>query len=442
MAERKPGPVKPPVIDLTAREASASPAAGTPVPENRDAAKPAATEALRPAEKPADRPAEKPGAKAAPKPTDKPAAAAPTAATPRTSRPASPWVAATAGGIGGAIIAVAICYGLAASGYWPSGGPTPDPALAERLDQSDKSIADLDARLEALQKDAAGRLDSVATSLQAAEDNIGKLQSASGPDLAPLQDQLKTLSSRLDAVAAGASSADAGALAANVAALQQNSTATEQKFTNIDGQVRDLAGAVATLKSELDAAKDAIDQAAAAPSKAAIASALQLPLLISALEADFAAGRPFEADLAALTKALPETHVPASISDSASAGLPAPAELAQAFEARMPDMIGALPASTDSSVTGQLGDWMRNIFALRSQTPEVGDSPQARLSQLEAAVGRHDFTGAVTLLDQLPDRVKAVAGDVAEQLHAAADAEAFVAGLRRTAIAPSGGATQ
>ncbi|HVW91694.1 MAG TPA: hypothetical protein VHB74_03720 [Devosia sp.] len=445
MAERKSGPVKPPVIDLTARpageEASAAGKPAEPAPEQAEAGKLAAKPEAKPDAKP-EAAKEPPAGRAKPPGAGTgtgPAAGA--TAAPGGRRPVDPWRAGLAGGVGGAIVAIAVCYGLAAAGYWPSAATPPDPTLTTRLDQSDKSIADLDARLTSLQTDSADKLNSLASALQGVQDSVAKLQTASAPapDLGPIRDQLKTLSSRLDAVAAGASSADAGALAANVASLQQNSTVTQQKFTTLDGQVRDLADAVASLKSELDAAKGQIAQAAAAPSKQAIASALQLPLLISALEADFAAGRPYQADLSALTKALPEAHVPASVSDAAATGLPAPGDLAAAFEARMPAMIAALPPSTDTSLTGQLGDWVRNVFAVRRQAPEAGDSPEARLSQAEAAVGRHDFAGAVKLIDQLPDRVKAAGGEVIDQLKAAAEADSFIAGLRQTALAPASG---
>lgn len=435
MAERKPGPVKPPVIDLTARPAGGDGGESTKPAEAPQTAAGKPAEKADKKESPGETPRETPKEMA--KPTPGPAGASGGAS----DGSSTAWRAGLAGGLGGAVVAVAVCYGLAASGFWPSAAPATDPALLSRLDQSDKAVADLDARVGNLQHDVAGRLDSLASSLQVTKDNVGKLQSAAAPDLAPLQDQLKTLSSRLDAVAAGASSADAGALAANIASLQQNFATTEQKFTTLDNQVRDLGSAMGSLRAELDAAKATLDKAAAAPSKEAIAAALQLPLLVSALEADFAAGRPYGDDLAALTKAAPETHVPASVSESAATGLPAPGELAAAVEAKMPDMIAALPPSTDNSFGGQLGDWVRNVFALRRQAPETGDSPEARLSQFEAAVGRHDFTSAVKLLDQLPERVQAAAGDVAGQLRAAAEAEAFIAGLRQSALAPAGGAT-
>ena len=64
------------------------------------------------------------------------------------------------------------------------------------------------------------------------------------------------------------------------------------------------------------------------------------------------------------------------------------------------------------------------------------------LSRLEGAVNRHDFAGAAKLLAQLPQPMQQAAGDVAPQLAALAEAQAFVAGLRQTALAPVEGAAQ
>jgi hypothetical protein len=130
------------------------------------------------------------------------------------------------------------------------------------------------------------------------------------------------------------------------------------------------------------------------------------------------------------------------VSAAAGTGLPAPAELVAAFEAKMPDIIAARPTPADAGWTTQLGDWARNVLALRSESAEAGDGPDAVLSRLEAAVKRHDFAEAVALLKQLPSPMQQAAGDVAERLAAAAAAQAFVADLRRTALAPISGAAQ
>lgn len=436
MAERKSGPVKPPIIDLTARPAdSAKPEAATdPIGEPAEAAR----ETELP---PEPQPLRQPEPSKSPDPPPPPSSRSTSAA----------WVPAAAGAIAGAVIAVAVCYGLAYSGLWPSGGDTGTriDQLQARLTETEKyettgtaSLAAANTRLGALETDFAAKLSAASGTLTDMQQRLAKLQQdkPASVDLSPLETQVKTLTSRLDAVAAGASSADAGALAANLASVQQSVADLGTKLAALDTHAGATDTAITSLKRELDTAKSAIEQAAGAPSPKTIASAMQLPLLISALEADFAAGRPYAADLTTLTAALPEAHVPASVSDAAAAGLPAPDQLAQQFEAVMPAMLGARPAGTDSSWQGQMSDWLKNMLAVRPQGEISGDGPDALLSRVEAAVNRHDFATATALLGQLPPPMQQAAGDTATKLRTLADAASFVAGLRKTALAPAAGA--
>jgi hypothetical protein len=251
---------------------------------------------------------------------------------------------------------------------------------------------------------------------------------------------LKTLSSRLDAIAAGASSADAGALAASVKTMQQDLATLSQKVDALATRAGTADTTVASLKSELDGAKAAIAKAAAAPSPQAIAAAMQLPILISTLDADFSAGRPYAGDLKALKAAIPSAGVPASVAGAATTGLPAAGDVAAAFEAKMPDMLAAEPGSTGAGWQDQIADWAKGVLALRRQGVEPGSGPDALLSQLESAIQRRDFAAASSLLDKLPQPMQQAAGDAAAQIRTLADADAFISGLRRKALAPATGA--
>ena len=482
MAERKSGPVKPPVIDLTARPAEpgkpaaaesgkpASTAAGTrqadktAAPKAAPDARPAATAPVQPESRPIEaKPVEADAAEA--KPADaKPADAGPSDAGPaEPAKPAAPaapavaprrgssWGAGIGGAIGGTVAATAICYGLAVAGFWPSSTADLDArmtALQAGLQQNQKDTAanasaltDVSGHLTSMGSDAAARLAAAADGVAKLQQSVAQLQAAkpATSDLAPLEAEVKALSSRLDAVAAGASSADAGAIAANLATLQQTVSGLADKLQALETHGTATDAALTGLKDQLAAAKSAIDQAAAAPSPKAIASAMQLPLLISALEADFTAGRPYADDLGKLKAAVPEARIPAAVTDFAAAGLPAPGELTQRLEAVMPDMLGVRPPSTDSSWQGQAMDWFKGVMAIRPQGEQSGNGPDAVLSQLSAAVDRHDFAGAAKLLGQLPAPMQQAAGDVAAQIRALADADGFIAGLRTSALAPAAG---
>lgn len=459
MAERKAGPVKPPVIDLQARPTPPAPPAADASGETATIG-PKAIDApgiTAPPETPLASPPEAAVAKdevlIARAPPDKPAptGASPTAAASKPGEAKPPtdqphrqfWPAALAGAAGGAVIGIAICYGLAAAGYWPVGDQAGLGQRLDRVEAADRAtqakLADLGKRLDTVPNDLAPRLATAETGLSAVQADLKSLKSTPA-DLADLRNQLKSLSSRLDAVAAGASSADAAALAAGMKTAQQNLAALTQQVDALATRAGNTDTTVAALKSELEGARAAIAKAAAAPSPQALAAAMQLPLLISALDADFAAGRPYAADLKALNVALPKAEVPASLTAAAGAGLPAAAAVAADFEAKMPEMIAAEPGSSNGSWQDQLAGWARGVLALRKQGVEPGSGPDALLSQLDAAVARHDFAGAAALLGRLPAPMQQAAGATAGEIRALADAETFIAGLRRQALAPVTGA--
>jgi hypothetical protein len=317
-------------------------------------------------------------------------------------------------------------------------------ALEQANSAGNTAFSDLTKRVDALESELGTRLAATSKSLDDMQKGLSALQQAkpASVDLAPLEDEIKTLSSRLDAVAAGASSADAGAISANLATVEKTVGDLTDRIAALEGRTSSTEASLKGLAADLATEKSAIDRAAKAPSARAIAAAMQLPLLISALEADFGAGRPYAADLASLTAALPETRVPAALGAAATTGLPAPDELMQQLRTAVPDMLAARPDGTDTSWQGGLADWFRNVLALRRQGETSGDGPDAVLSRLEGAIGRHDFAGAVTLLDSLPPAMRQAAGKLDGNLHALADAEMFLATLRRTALAPAAGAAQ
>ena len=435
MAERKSGPVKPPVIDLTARPAGdAKPEANKPETKANEPVK--ATESPKPVEP----------AKTAE--TPKPAEPARPASAAKRSPAPNRWTPAIAGGIGGAIVATAVCYGLAYAGLWPaSAGDTPArlDQLEQRLAQSEKTgagnvtaLADLNTHLSGRETDFAAKLAAASSALDQVKAAVAKAQPAA--DLAPVMTQLKTLSGRLDAIAAGASSADAGAIAANLSAVQKGLSDLSDKLTTLDTRTGTTEQTLATLKSGLDSAQAAIAAAAKAPSAAAIATTMQLPLLLSVLEADFNAGRPFAADLQNLQAALPDTKIPATVASAAASGLPQPDVLAQHFEAVLPDILAARPPNGDNGWQGQITDWIKNTLALRPAGEAEGTSPEAIVSRLAGAVTRHDFPAATKLLAQLPAPMQAAAGDTASGIAALADAEALIAALRAKALTPQAGA--
>ena len=462
MAERKSGPVKPPVIDLTARPAgapkpdgketapvtpaeAAPPAAATPPAPKALAAEavsgpsaggvaplPPPPEPKQPPEPLTPPPPPRPEPpKAAPPPGAKPPGGAKPAPPPRRPSVVAP---ALYGAIGGAIIAIAVCYGLAETGYWPGGNAAEVTArldqLQGRLDAADKAnsagaaaLTEVNTRVATLESNFAAKLAAAADTLTAMQKTVTGLQGVKPADTAPLEAEIKTLNARVDAVAAGASSADAGALAANISAVQQSVSDIAGKLAALGAKASATDAAVAGLKTDVDAAKASIAKAgSAAPSSETIATAMHVPLLLMSVESAIAAGRSFGTELESLSTAAPSVKVPASLVSRAYDGLPSPDDLAARFSSAVPWILAARPPGTDTSWQGQTLDWLKKTLALRPAGVEDGDSPEAMLSRVEAALGRHDFAAAAEGFDKLPTEMRQAAGRTGDDIHAMADA--------------------
>lgn len=393
MAERNTGPVKPPVLDLSARDTTA----------REEGAKP--------------------GAESAAKPDTE-------------SKPATPaarkadglhWNTALAGIVGGAILGTALTYGLFVAGIIPRPAAEADPRvaalekrLAEAADSSTASLNALQQRFVALQNDLNARLEAANEALKAAGDR----PAAAAPDLSGLTAQIDELRARIETLGANAGGATGEALTGDVNSLQQNLAALSGKLGALEEKVGTTDSKVAELSAEAQ--------------KAPELPAVQLPLLLSSLESAFDSGRPFATELEGLKAIVPGAVVPTSLSERAAQGLTRPDEVTRQFEAVLPDMLAATPGKPDADWTEAGLDWLKSMLAFRPAGEISGTTPEAIASQLEAAVARRDYGAATALLSALPEPMRAPAAAVSVEIAAHADADALLQSLRAQALAPAG----
>jgi hypothetical protein len=236
------------------------------------------------------------------------------------------------------------------------------------------------------------------------------------------------VSSRLDAIAAGASSSDAEALADTLAqaqsaitglsarldALEARRGSTDSALESFRDTLADLQQGFARLQSEESSAKPVADRAVAA----------------SGLEAAITTGTPFAAELAAAKAADPALEIPAALEALAASGLPDPDQLVLRFEGLVPAMLAARPGPGGADWQQNAVDWLSGMLAVRPSGETQGDTPEAIISRLEAAMPRHDFAEADRLFAALPPAVRAAAGQVPQDVAAWAAADRVVAGLR------------
>lgn len=485
MAERKSGPVKPPVIDLEARDASredsraaaakrtarARTARRSPRPSEDPAAPADAAEAgvpespgAIPPEKPSPATGEAPGseparpvrsqtAKAAPA-QSAPAQSAPAETPPPPPRPrpparlAMPWSAISIATIAGAVLGAGLTYTAANWIALPVQAPPfadPGPSLAALTEQT----AALDTRLglvEGTARRTQVSLDATLVQLDGLETRVSQsldelraaIPEAQAPlDLGAIEEQLANLESRVTAIAAGASSDDAAALAQSLTNIEASLANVTAGLDAATARLSASDGTLETLRTELDEAKAAIAAQTRTLAGADVGPAVRLPLIVSGLEAAFATGRPYRAELDGLMLLLPDLSVPAPVADNAAAGLPRPDAILARFEERLPAILAGRTAESTGDWAQDAIEWAKALLALRPAEEMEGSTPEAIVSRLEGAMERRDFTAATALLAQLPAPMREASGEVGTDVVALATAETFVAGLRAEALAPA-----
>lgn len=396
-SQDKTGPVRPPVLEGTARTA--------PGTESGPAAKPGTA----------------PAGKPEPAKTAKPAAST-RMAEPEPSK-GSPWLAGLLGGA----IGLGAAYGLAWFGLWPS-PPAAPPPTDPRLAQFGTAIPQLQDNADALQ----GEIAALTSRISGLETNIAALPAAASETDNGLAEQVATLAAQVESLAAApsaspASTPDPGnaeAIAALEAQLAELRQAAEDNATRIV----ETESRVTALAETANANRETGGLAA------------RLPLIFSGLEGALASGRTYEPELSALRQALPDLSIPEALSASATNGLPRPDEIARRLDAAIPDMLAGRPANAQGNWQDNAMDWARNIVAMRPAGEIEGDGPDAQIARLEAALARRDFTAAQAALEALPPAMQAAAGNVAADIAALAAAEAFLADLRKAALATENGA--
>lgn len=310
------------------------------------------------------------GASATPSPIAKPAnvAAARTNSTGRSGQ-------VLAGAVGGLIVLL-----LALALQWLVLDPMRAGSAAQEqqlmaLSQEISTLEQALAQMEEERAAGAGSADGVA----AFEERLGALESAGGAS-ADVEAGLSDLLARLESV-----EAERQALAERITALEE--------------EVADRS------------AEESINQAFAA---ARLKSAIDR-------------GGSFEPALEAFAAVAPESPAVAALDDFAASGVPTRNQLAERFPAVAREMLTAVHAGAASD--GMLDRLMasaRSVVTVRPTGSVEGESPEAIIARMEAAIGEGDLPAAVQEWESLPEAAKTVSQDYAADLRARAEAETIL----------------
>ena len=387
----KPGPVKPPVLEGTARPSGAT--------------RPSDSAATDKAAKPlADKPA---ASTVSPKPS----------VAHEENTGGNAWLAGLVGGA----LGLGAAYGLAWFGLWPMPAQAPAPA-DPRLAQFATAIPELETVTSTVQDELStltGRVGALETAVADAP-----AATTTGTDPA-VTEELAALAARLDELSA------APAAAPDTATLDS----LEAELTTLRAETAATAAQLAEANQKLASLSQAASDEAGAD-----AATIRLPLIFSGLESAFLSGRGFETELAALRQALPETLVPEAVAGRAATGLPQPETVEAQLQAALPDMLAGRPATADAGWQDATADWFRGLVAMRPADAVEGDGPDAIIARLEAAVERRDFAAAETELDALPETMRRAAEPFAADIASLAAAQSFLAQLRTEVLTGENGA--
>lgn len=394
----KTGPVRPPVLEGTAKPAGGT-AAAEPPRTTSSSSKP-------------EKPAPGPGASAS-KPASEPITAS--------GGSGGIWLAGLVGGA----LGLGAAYGLAWYGLWPTpeqAAPPADPRLAQ--------FAAAIPELETVTGTVQDELSTLTGRVSALESDLADLpdQPAGAIDTSNLvsTEDLAALAARLDELAAGTS----------------GSTAAPESLATIEAELSALRASAAETTAQLAQARDelaALAQSTQDDAGSGLAAA-RLPLIFSSLESAFDAGRPYETELAALRQALPDYLVPEAIAGRAATGLPQPDAVAARLDAVLPDMLAGRPAGSEASWQDASLDWFRGLVAMRPTGAVEGDSPDAIIARLEAAVAARNFSAAQAEIEALPASMRAAAGALVDDIARLAAADEFLTQLRENALSGETGA--
>ena len=227
---------------------------------------------------------------------------------------------------------------------------------------------------------------------------------AQSEQIAALEAQIEALTAEVNKPVAIASEAE---LSAELTALIQ------QQKDELASLQSDLKSMAAFAEGQIASAQEEADAAAQAEARAKARDSLNVVRLA------LASGDNFEA-------ALPEIAEAAVIPETLSAvagGVATQSELQGAFG---PAARAALAASnrelSGDSASDRVSLFLQDMIGARSLTPQEGDSPDAVLSRVEAAVRNGDLAGALSTLDALPESGKAELTEWSEKAKARNDA--------------------
>ncbi|MGR3467890.1 MAG: COG4223 family protein, partial [Shimia sp.] len=226
-----------------------------------------------------------------------------------------------------------------------------------------------------------------------------------------------------------------------------NSAAFEAELENLRGEIAELSEATraeieaarTAAQTEIEAARNAADaQIAAAREEATLleqraveaadreATRAALSRVLTALDN----GDSYAAELETL-QGTTDTAIPDVLAANATDGVATLSGLQADFPPLAREALAAM-RSANTGGEGSVGNFFRNQLGVRSLDAQEGDTPDAVLSRVQAAVSQGDLQTALTEAEALPDEGRAPLSDWLTAAQTRIDAQAAARDLTQT----------
>jgi hypothetical protein len=245
------------------------------------------------------------------------------------------------------------------------------------------------------------------------------------PRLDQLQRQLEALAARPD------QTAQIRDLEARLTAAEQKSAALERQLGERNRDDPTLGARVDGLVRALGVLAEAREQATAQLNAAAVL------LAVGQLRESVLAGRPYEAEIAALRELEDSPEIDDILATHAAQGVQTRAVLVSRFAA-LPSAIVAAGGEEGGDVWSRIERWARRLVTIRPLGETGGDDPAAIAARAEARVAAGDLAAAVAELSALKGPAAAVAASWRTLAERRLAAERALGELQSTALAQAG----
>lgn len=329
-------------------------------------------------------------------------------------------------GLAGGLIALLLVAVLQWAGFWPGGSAARESAAVAELrlqvDELRQTVAASDPALSTEDLDA--RIgEEVEAGLAPLREEIASLQASVGEaggepvDLQPFEARLD----ELEAAIAGLG--DSGAPDAAVADVEERFSALEARLDAMetaDGAADELAARMEELEQGLSAVQNELGERADEPRAALVIAA-------SALKAAVDRGDAFQAELETYAALAPDADGLTGLGAYADEGVPTHT----AILADLPDAADRMVAAgrdrqESDDLIANLWQSARDLVTVRPIGAVEGDSVEAIVARLEAAVRAGDYGTALSEYEQLPPAAQSAGADFMDRVRARHEIDTLV----------------